>query len=222
MPRSISSVHMTESQDQELAQYRTLSGQAVVGLLFGLASPLALVDPLLWAIPVVGIFLNLWALRIIKREPTVLAGRKRALCGLFLSLAMVGAVPASIYASRVLIQQQAQQVANEWFARLRDGKLENAKALMPRPSSKKSIREDTIGNDPLIKELLALGPRGHARFVRSTGQIQSGKKIEVALVYCVTYDEAEGVGKFFVTMLLRRELRQGEYGWTIVKAKRDN
>ena len=42
---SVPDVHITDPQDAELAAYRALAGQAVLGLIFGLLAPLALVDP---------------------------------------------------------------------------------------------------------------------------------------------------------------------------------
>ena len=49
MRPSVPDVHITDSQDAELAEYRPLAGQAVLGLICGLLAPLAVVDPLLWS-----------------------------------------------------------------------------------------------------------------------------------------------------------------------------
>ena len=90
MRPSVPDVHITDPQDAELAAYRAVAGQAVVGLIFGLLAPLALVDPLLWAVPALGVLLSGWALRRIRRSEPALAGRKMALAGLVLSLLFAG------------------------------------------------------------------------------------------------------------------------------------
>ena len=58
MRPSVPDVHITDPQDADLAAYRALAPQAVVGLIFGLLAPLAMVDPLLWAIPLLGTILS--------------------------------------------------------------------------------------------------------------------------------------------------------------------
>ena len=47
MRPSVPDVHITDSRDAELAEYRALAGQAVLGLLLGLSAPLAMIDPML-------------------------------------------------------------------------------------------------------------------------------------------------------------------------------
>ncbi len=79
MRPSVPDVHITDPEDAELAAYRALAGQAVLGLIFGLLSPLVLVDPLLWSLfPALGVILSGWALRRIKKSDS-LTGRKMAL-----------------------------------------------------------------------------------------------------------------------------------------------
>ena len=68
MRPSVPDVHITDAEDAELAAYRALAGQAVLGLIFGLLAPLALVDPLLWGIPALGVLLSGWAIRRIKKS----------------------------------------------------------------------------------------------------------------------------------------------------------
>ena len=76
MPRSLPAIQLSESQDTELANYRMLPGQVVIGLLLGLLSPVAFIDPMLWVVPLLGVFFSVWALRRIKENPAAVAGRK--------------------------------------------------------------------------------------------------------------------------------------------------
>jgi hypothetical protein len=48
MRPSVPDIHITDSQDAEFAAYRALPSQAVVGLLLGLLSPVAWLDPFFW------------------------------------------------------------------------------------------------------------------------------------------------------------------------------
>ncbi len=114
MPRSLP-VQLTESPETDLVNYRALPAQALIGLILGLLSPAAFVDPLLWIVPVLGIFFSVWALRRIKRNPAAVTGRKRALLGLALALFSLAAAPTDLFAYRQLVQNQARQVADTWF-----------------------------------------------------------------------------------------------------------
>ena len=82
MRPGVPDVHITDPEDAELAAYRPLAGQAVLGLICGLLAPLAMVDPMLWAIPMLGTLLSCWALRRIKRYAPAMVGRKIAIGGL--------------------------------------------------------------------------------------------------------------------------------------------
>ena len=60
MRPSVPDVHITDPHDADLAAYRALAPQAVAGLIFGLLAPLAMVDPLLWALPALGTIFSVW------------------------------------------------------------------------------------------------------------------------------------------------------------------
>ena len=51
-------------------------------LIGGLLAPLALVDPMLWTLPLLGTVFSWWALRRIKRGAPAISGGKMALSGL--------------------------------------------------------------------------------------------------------------------------------------------
>ena len=83
MRPSVPDVHITDQEDAELAAYRALAGQSVLGLIFGLflrwpGRSAALVHSR------GGNLLSVWALRRIKKSDS-LTGRKMALAGLMLS-----------------------------------------------------------------------------------------------------------------------------------------
>ena len=94
MPRNLPPIHITDPQDAQLAEYRAVAGQAVLGLIFGLLSPVALIDPMLWVVPLLGVFFSVWALRRINKYAPAMIGRKAALVALALSLLFAAAAPA--------------------------------------------------------------------------------------------------------------------------------
>jgi hypothetical protein len=69
---------VTEPTDDQVAEYRPISGWAVAGLLIGLLSPLAMVDPLLWAVPIIAGAVCIRAFGQIKQKAPVMIGRKAA------------------------------------------------------------------------------------------------------------------------------------------------
>lgn len=243
MPRSLPPVQFTDPHDVEIAEYRPLVGQAIVGMLLGLLSPLALLDPSLWIVPLLGAFFSLWALRRMKRSDSAVAGRKRALLGLGLSLAFLIAAPVDLLASRRLIRQHAQDIADTWFKLVLEKHLLEARRMMrlPAPSQpaeptmpsadptkppppKADAEKDEMqaalerfAQSPLIRQLVDLGPRARVRFYETTGQAHQDNSDVVQLTYAVTYDDAGERKSFFVLVDVRRSKLggSGEIDWRI-------
>lgn len=217
MPRSLPPVQLGESQDLELAHYRVLTGQVVVGFIFGLLSPAALLDPMLWFLPPLGLFFCVWALRRIKTNPSAMAGRKRALFGLTLSLISLVAAPTEWYAYRYILQQQARQVADTWFKALVDNRPTMANSLMPTPrkgapapSSPKAgqphkYAQDAIAGVPAATALLAMGSRARVRFYQTEEHNCRGYLDVISFIYAVTYEEKDEKKSFFVSVSVERD-----------------
>jgi hypothetical protein len=230
MPRSLPPIHLTESQDLELAGYRALPGQAVLGLILGLLSPVALIDPMLWGVPLLGIFVSVWALRRIKKNPSTLAGRKRALLGLTIALLSVAAAPTDWFVYRQIVQDQAKQVADAWFRCLLENRPRTAGKLVgPMQSSSddstasggatgKRADADRFTKTPVARTLLAMGPRARVRFYQPVTQSRDGIRDFVELMYAVTYDDAGERKSFFVSVqLCRTTYPSGAADWRIVQ-----
>lgn len=103
----------------ESAEYRSLSPGAIVGLVLGLLSPLAMVTPLLGFLPIVAAVVSWFAIRSIQKSPETRAGTNFALAGLGLSIAVVAAAYAQERVATSLHQADAEQVAEQFFDRLR-------------------------------------------------------------------------------------------------------
>jgi hypothetical protein len=235
MRPSVPDVHITDPQDAEFAAYRVLTGQAVVGLIFGLLAPLALVDPVLWAVPAIGVFFSVWALRRIKRDAATLTGRKLAWAGLSLSLLFAVAAPTDWLVYRRIIRDEAQQFSALWFRYLTHDEPQKAHQLTIAPQYRQPLddhlwafyrntprpRQSLEGyvNLPVVRTLLALGPRAVVRFYDTAGQSQEGNEDAVALLYAVTYEEEGEKKSFFVAVESHRtKLADGSAGWHIVQA----
>jgi hypothetical protein len=234
MRPSVPDVHITDSQDAELATYRALTSQAVVGLLFGLLAPLALLDPVLWAVPALGVFFSGWALRRIHRDPLALTGRKLAWAGLLLSLLLAAAAPTDCLICRRIVRNEARQFSALWLRCLTHDEPHKALQLTVSPQDRRPLDDhlwDYYRNNPrarrkledyvqlpLVHTLLALGPRAVVRFYETADQVQEGNNDLVELVYAVTYEEEGEKKSFFVVVqALRSKLADGKAGWRIAQ-----
>jgi len=235
MRPSVPDVHITDRQDAEFAAYRALTVQAVAGLIFGLLAPLALLAPVFWAMPALGVFFSGWALRRIKRDPTALTGRKLAWAGLSLSLLFAAAAPADWLVYRRIVRDEARQFSALWFRYLTHDEPQKAHQLTVPPQSRQPLddhlwafyrnaprsRQALEGyvKSPLVRTLLALGPRAVVRFYETAGQSHDDNNDLVELFYAVTYEEEGETKSFFVAVqALRMKLADDSAGWRIVQA----
>ena len=226
-------VKFEESVEDDLAAYRAVSGFAVASLLLGVASALAIVVPMLWFVPLLGVFLSLMALGRLATGPT-LVGRKAAILGLALSIIFGTAVPVAYLSSRWWLVREAQPTAEEWFAALRQGEPFKAHELsLPQPqrlqvpiplaqyySGRSEARREfeKFLSNPLARTLLALGDKCEARFYEAADVEKEGDQDVVKLVYAVTFRDEQGKKSFFVLLTLartvNRDTRRGT--WRIV------
>jgi hypothetical protein len=234
MRPSVPYVHITDSEDAELAAYRALSAQAVLGLIFGLLSPLALVDPMLWWIPMVGVLLSGLAIRRIKKDDS-LTGRKMAAAGLVLSVVFATAAPTDWLLYRRMVRNEARQISSLWFQFLAQDEPQKAHQLTLAPAVRQlldhrlwafyrndpKLRQALEGyvKAPTIRALLALGPKAQVRFFDTAGQIRDENDDDVVTeLYAVTYEEEGEKKSFFVAVqAVRHKLATGEAGWRITQ-----
>lgn len=169
------SIHpSTESQAAVIgldddSNYRTLSVLAIVSLVLGLASPLALFAPLILLIPIAGAVLALMAIRQINASEGTLFGRAAASIGLALSIAAIAAAFTRIALIDELLSRQARATASQWFELLQEGDAQSAFELtvasrQPPPKAPPGPPEesagppvppiDTFRSDPVVHFLL--------------------------------------------------------------------
>ena len=225
---------ISDRRDAEMAQYRSLCATAVLGLILGLLSPLAIVSKPLLVVPLAGVAVSGLALWRIARNVSELTGRKAALVGLILSCFFAASVGSQrLYYNR-LICREAEQFASIWFGLLadnrpydacqlfleRDDRRQSRKSLgdfyRNRPKLQEEIDSKYLGLPP-VKLLLELGPKGKIQDVQTVGLQQKPQSNHVQQVHSVSYDE-DGKNKSVpIELNMERKVHpDGRAGWRIV------
>lgn len=227
-------LHLSEAREADSTDYRAVSALAVLGMVFGLLSPLALLGLLGGFFPMAGAVVSLTALRRIARRAPELVGRKAAIFGLALSV-LFGALALSrsgVYAW--VVDHQSRQVVLRWFDLLARQQPHKAMELMRPPSDRTPpdgdawalYRQDEKNRnrlamfveDPLVRTLLALGNNALVRY-QGTEHVSGRKgKEELVQIYSVTFDENGRTKTFFVEVDVDR-CQQGQVeSWIIIRA----
>ena len=215
--------HFSESPDTEVfIQYRSVSAMAVVGLFFGLLSPLALIDPVAWLVPVAAIAICWIAIIKIRSRDSVMIGRKAAICGLVIAVLSGTAAVSSWFARKAFIERQARTFATAWFSLLSGDQPLKAHQLTLLPPERKPFDaklagvyekgpkakeelDEFLGN-PLVFAALNLGDKADIRFRKCEGiQGPSGKE-NIKEVFSISFDDESGKRQTFAASLLLRRL----------------
>jgi hypothetical protein len=235
MRPSVPDIRITDSQDADLATYRALAPQAVAGMIFGLLAPLAMLDPLLWALPALGTLFSSWALRRIRNHSGELVGRKFAWIGLSLSLLFLAAAPADLLTYRWMIYKEARQFSAQWFRYLTQEEPQKAYQFylsqpyrqplddqlwhFYRNAPQQREKLQAFVTLPVVQTLLALGPKAQVRFYQIASESRENDNDQVDLYYAVTYEEQSERKSFFVLVrMVRERLSHGGAGWRIYQA----
>ena len=221
---------------EELPNYRPVSVPAMVGLLLGLASPLAVLHPVVWFVPALAVVVNAYALLSIDRSGPVI-GRSAAAWGLALALLFGTLAPARVYSYDYFQKQDARRFAGAWFEFLRRGEPHKAYQLTLAPTERTlddehlttayrdipALREGLkrYVETPLVRTLLALGERAEVRRYDTEKAATDKRNDLVEEVYAVTYEEDGQTKSFFIKLTLVRNLKdlQGPPRWHLQSAE---
>lgn len=121
------------------ADYRPVSGAAIVALILGLLSPLAVFWSILWLLPLLGVLASAVAFRGIRRSDGVLAGRNLAIAGLVISLLIGSMVVAAEFTRKRLVVAQGTPWGVKWCELLLEGRTEEALELEQGPSTRRPL-----------------------------------------------------------------------------------
>jgi hypothetical protein len=225
-----------DGHEAELEQYRSVSVAAVFALVLGLLSPLAVLHPVLWAVPLAGIVVGLFALFQLRSGAGQLTGRRAAVWGLALCAVFGAAGPARYLSRQSLVRREARQMADQWLGYLRAGDQYKAHQLIFDPGHRAPLddalpryyernREERtslagyVVEEPM-KTLLALGDKARIENVGAIEHQSEGQRDVVVQQYRVSYPEAGQTRQFYVQVALTRQLygrdRLGQ--WSVGKA----
>lgn len=162
----------------ETIGYRPVSKVAVAAVVAGLLSSLALMTPMLWILPLLGIAVAIVGLADVTRSGTEKAGRAAALVGLALSVGFGAQAVTAAVVSRTITESRVRAVASMWLDALRENRLADAQSmlsphLLPPAHSDHTGHED--GDEPtiaLLPAVMAIRGCGDAvgRTVESAGR----------------------------------------------------
>lgn len=115
-----------EDEPATRVSYRALSASAIVTLLLGIASILALYHPAMWCIPAAALLTAVLALWATSATGPDLAGRPAVVWGLALALLFGSWAPAAYYLERRHLQTQAREFHECWLQLILQGERQDA------------------------------------------------------------------------------------------------
>lgn len=217
-------------------EYRVLSGLAVAGLVLGVLSAVALIEPRAAFVAVAGVLASILALWRIARRSPELVGRKAAIAGLLLSLLLGSVALGHVLTYRWLLIHQTRQVGMAWFDLLAQGQPQAAHQLLVKPNDRQTPGNDLwkfyradenrykslehFVNEPLPRTLLALGDRATVRpYATESVEITRGGTVVYEL-FSVTFDRDGQKTTFLVRLGARLypDAPAGGAPWQIVVA----
>jgi len=116
--------------------YRAISRFAPLSAVFGIASSLALIHPLLWLTPLVTVILAITGLRQIAGNPEFI-GKKALLFGLVCGCFFGTLAPARVLTHSYLTSREARRVATDWLELIRQDRMQEAHQWMLEPNQRK-------------------------------------------------------------------------------------
>ncbi len=202
-------------------EYQSVEHWAVASLLIGLLSPVALVAPVMWFVPILGWLSGGVALAKIRSGPGR-PGRVLVLVGLALSTFFLVVPAARMVSARILLAGQPRPVADKFLEYLQERSPEKALTLQWVPDYRHGVgdnlwlffRSDADADadlrkfvsQPMIRMLLALGKDAQVRYYKTALVGMSGDLAQVEYWYSITFtDEDDQKKTYFIGILLERK-----------------
>jgi hypothetical protein len=224
-----------QAESEKLEQYRAIHGMAVVGFIIGIFSFISYFGIVLWAIPVLGIIVGLRAWYRISHEEGLM-GKKFAIIGVAFSLFFLGLTVTNTIAYSWALQNQASQVADQWFEFLLDGQICRAYQLTLTPGNRVSPEKDPTTpyrnnsekrqqleqwlKHPAIQVLRKWGNEAKVGLMSRDGcSTVKGQDI-CFLSYKIFHDGKD----YYMQVLLKRQQarRKNQLDWIVGKIQADN
>ena len=219
--------------DANVIEYRPVSMLAVLTLVLGLASALALAGPVLLFIPGICVLIGLFAWRSIASSDGSLAGRNVILWGLAFASFFTAMSLGRVLTQRALVVRDAKQISETFLSLLLANHPEKAHQLQllehvrqptgtslwlhyrTTPDDYDALRR--FVDAPLIHALLSLGPKAKVRYYDTEDITESAGRTYVVLLYTVTFGEQGKPQTFFARLTARRDIdvETGILSWSI-------
>jgi len=173
-------VHLSTRVEPEIVQYRVVSGWALAALVLGLLSPAAIVAPILWLVPAMGLAAALIAMWSITTAQGQKSGWYLAILGLLLAIFFGVAGPARAITRNLWLETRAERIAQVFVDLLRENKPLEAHELTKAASQRKPLGENAM-------ELIEKNPdmkREYERFLNTELMktlLERGETAEVEL-----------------------------------------
>lgn len=218
-----------DASTEDLTEYRPLSTLAVLGLVAGMAAPLAFASGWFAFAPAAGVILSIAAIRGIRRNPDATSGIGLAASGLTLSAVVLGAVLTRDALAPSLHVDSARPTADRFVSLLGEGDLVGAfeltrafpnRELTPESAAARyegdlAAREslDEFGDKPSVKRILAAAEMPEFVEVLSMERKRSGRHT-IALAYRLT-GSADGTPVDFAVRLARSSAGAFRSAWRV-------
>lgn len=225
-----------DGHEADLEQYRSVSVTAIVALVLGVLSPLGLLHPVLWAVPMAGIVVSLTALAQLRSEENQLAGRKAAQLGLALCLLFGAASPARYFSRSYFVRRDARRLADEWLGYLRSGDRYKAHQLLydsglrapldealPAYYQRNPEQQQSLAGfaaEDSIRSLLALSDQAKIEHASTLEHSTDGVRDLVIEQFRVTDPAGENKDFYVQVSLNRTQFSRSNPGWTVGKTSK--
>ncbi len=138
-------VDSSAAEERTRVEYHAVSGWAIAAVIIGFLSAAALIGPLLWFIPVLGVCLSVFAMWRISTSGGELIGWNIALLGLILSILFGAAGPARTVSRHWWLQTRAEKFADGFMDLLQQNQPYIAQQFTLHPSQRKLAAADLPG-----------------------------------------------------------------------------
>jgi len=227
-------VRFSAPDEAALVEYKALSLWAVVSLVLGAFSFLAVFHPLVWIVPLSAVGSAVCSLRSVGRRDAGVTGRRLALAGLALGVLFGTAAPARQITRNWIISSRARAFTTAWLRLVLAGEREAAFEWTLPQSSRQlpgtplaEYYEDNTDEGEGLQEffgesptavIAAAGPRASLEFEKTVEIVPDGARGEyVVQVFSVRYRQDGRLKQQRARIVVRRSIHavtRGQ-GWRV-------
>ncbi len=219
---------------EQIGNLRRFNIPALLSLILGLCSAVALLAPNMWVVPILAVFLGIFGLVMAIRGDNM-GGKVPAWIGIFLALFFISWAASKIYFHRQVIYSEAEVIARQWLNLVIAGDDLVAHQAMMHPTARQpsganlaeyyakdeqaTEQKDSIFTQPPIDELLGIGEASEISLVENiTQDIEVIDATVIRQVYRITPPDGEPV-EAIVTVTRSHKEAVDRASWIIAEAE---